>query len=545
MNDNISNLLHLSGHQELIKASMSQLTDLSPFTVDDESPLALYQQIARWIQMNITAGKLSPEEKLPTVRGLAEWLGLNRGAVASAYSYLTQEGILTARVGRGTYINAHLEEETEGRRTSNHHKQFWDPILVNAANRIGLHIRANNGVSSNTIWIPDRGEAAEDQRHIPLDLPLADHALSQQPIQQAIHEIASTLDKKVLSYSHPQGTYDLRKSISQLARNKGIGAIPAEIMVVNGAQQAFALLISLLVQPGDNIITENPTYPGAIRAFRMARANIIGIPVDDEGMRVDVLEEVLQKNNASLIYTIPSFQAPTNSTLSADRRAYLYQLAKRYHVPIIEDEYVNDLYYDTPPPPPLKSIDEENLVIYVGTFSKTLGASIRLGWIAAHPDLIAQLIQIKEVHDIHSSIFSQLIVERLLHNGLYEGLLIKLRSHYGPRRDLMTKKLRDRLGITLPRQKYIGGFSLWARLPDTISATDWLAYARVRGVPFEDGSSYFLNPEHGNNYVKFCFSLLSLKDIDEATKILDQTLNELSSYRGGRRKKSESFLPFV
>lgn len=524
---------------------MPSHADLLPFAVDNESPLPLYQQIARWIQMNITAGKLSPEEKLPTVRGLADGLGLNRGAVASAYSYLTQEGILTARVGRGTYVNAHTGTEAEETPGTNHRKQFWDPILVNAANRIGLHIRTSSGASSNAIWIPDRGEASEDQRHIPLDLPLADHALSQQPIQQAIHEIAATLDKRVLSYSHPQGTYDLRKSITRLARNKGIGAIPAEIMVVNGAQQAFALLISLLIQPGDTVITENPTYPGAIRAFRMARANVIGIPVDEEGMRVDVLEEVLQKNNASIIYTIPSFQAPTNSTLSVERRAYLYQLARRYHVPIIEDEYVNDLYYDAPPPPPIKSIDEENLVIYVGTFSKTLGASIRLGWIAAHPDLIAQLIQVKEVHDIHSSIFSQLIVERILHDGLYDNLLTKLRSHYGPRRELMAKKLRDRLGITLPKQKYIGGFSLWARLPETISATDWLAYARVRGVPFEDGSSYFLNPEHGNNYVKFCFSLLSLKDIDEATKILDQTLDELSSYRGGRRKKNEGFLPFT
>lgn len=519
--------------------------DLLPFS-PDSSGVALYQQVADWIELNIRVGKWALKAKLPTVRAMAEHLSLNRGAIASAYAHLIRKGVLTARVGRGTYVLATPSNATADHSAAEQNGQFWDPLLIEAANRLGLRAHAINSTSRSAIWVPDRGEVTEDQRHLPLDMPLADHSLTCQAIQLAIHEVADKLSKKALSYNQPQGAYELRESITYLAASRRIKVTPRDILIVNGAQDALSLIASLLIRPGDSVVTENPSYPGAIRAFRMAKAHIIGIPVDGEGMRTDLLEDVLKNRRPSLIYTIPSFQAPTGATQSRERRIHLYSIAAKYNIPIVEDEYVNDLYYGEPPPDTIKSIDENQLVIYVGTFSKTLGAGIRLGWIAAHASVIAQLVQVKEVRDIHSSIFGQLVIEHLLREDLYDKLLIELRNHYHIRHDTMLNKITDQLGIMPSRYRYSGGFSLWVQLPHSISAAEWLAYARVRGAPFEDVSGYFVNPEQNTNFLKLCFSLLSLKDIDMAVDILGNSMKELSNHTGIiHRNDNDHFLPFV
>ena len=518
--------------------------DSLPFAAG-ASGTALYRQIADWIEHNIHAGKWRGGARLPTVRAMAEHLSMNRGAVASAYALLTRKGVLTARVGRGTYVAAAATETAPTQPAVEPARQFWDPLLVKTANRLGLQLHVRHSAGSDAIWIPDRGEAAEGQSHIPLDMPLADHSQTVEPIRHAIRMVASQMDKRVLSYNHPQGTYELRDSITHLASRRHIQINPEDVMIVNGAQDALSLIVHLLVQPDDVVVTENPSYPGAVRAFRMAKANVVGIPVDQNGMRTDLLEEILKSHKPSLIYTIPSFQAPTGATQSRERRAELYALAAKYRVPIVEDEYVNDLYYGAPPPAALKSMDDQQLVIYVGTFSKTLGAGMRLGWIAAPSGVIMQLAQIKEARDIHSSIFAQLIVDHLLRGGLYEGMLAQLRDHYRVRYDRMRGAVTERLGLSPIRYRYSGGFSLWTELPPGISAVDWLVYARVRGAPFERGAGYFLSSEQNDHFVKFCFSLLTPKEIDTAIDILADSLKELLGYRSGIHQDGGGhFLPF-
>lgn len=515
--------------------------DLPPFA-PDTSGVALYRQIAAWIERNINSGTWSAGNRLPTVRAMAEHLSMNRGAVASSYALLIRKGVLTARVGRGTYVST---ETATSHSIAAPAEQSWDPLLVKTANRLGLQLHVRHTAKSDAIWIPDRGEAAAGRSHFPLDMPLADHSQTVEPIRRAVRVVADQLSEGALSYNHPQGAYELRQSITRLAFKRAIRVKPEDVMIVNGAQDALSLIVHLLVQPGDMVITENPSYPGAIRALRMAKANIVGIPLDQDGIRVDLLEEILKTHTPSLIYTIPSFQAPTGATQSRERRAELYALAAKYRVPIVEDEYVSDLYYGEPPPASLKSGDDQQLVIYVGTFSKTLGAGMRLGWVAAPSGVIMQLAQIKEARDIHSSIFAQLIVNQLLQDDAYERLLTRLRDHYRVRHDRMQTAITERLGLDQISHRYLGGFSLWTRLQPDISAADWLVYARVRGAPFELGAWYFLSPEQNDHFVKFCFSLLTPEEIDVAVDILADALKELSSYRGRPYQIGEKqFLPF-
>jgi DNA-binding transcriptional MocR family regulator len=518
------------------------VANFSTFSPTDLSQ-PLYHQIANWIEGNVKEGRLLPGEKLPTVRALAQLLDVNRGSVALAYTHLTKMGLLQARVGQGTFIrpssiagNGTEEAEVSG-------EEMWQPVLAEAAVRLGLGKPKPLDDGHSMTWVPERGEAHEGKVRIPMDVPLADHRLNHDIIQGVLREVADSLSENALAYGHPQGSYALRTEIAERAIAAGVQIDPRHILICNGTQQALNLASTLLVQPGDTVMMENPGYPGAVRAFRMCGARILGIPVDASGMRVNMLERMLRDYRPKLIYTIPSFQVPTGATLDAERRAHLYRLAEVHQIPILEDEYVNSLYYGTSPVPPLKALDRSGLVMLLGTFSKTLGASMRLGWIAAHPTFIARLVQVRELQDIHTSLFSQLTVEKLLREGAYERHLENLRQHYGLRYQALTEALNKKLGKVLRYHPAGGGFSVWTAMPEGVGAADWLVRAKARGVHFELGTSYFLDSAN-DNYARLSFSLLSVSEIRRAVDLLAKSLDEAMRKGGDSSFKGDLFVPF-
>jgi len=504
----------------------------------------VYQQIAGWVDTNIKEGRLAPNERLPTVRALAEKLGVNRGSVALAYAHLTKAGVLQARVGKGTFVGQTSAVVGNVNEAELNGLQLWQSRLAEAAVRLGLGSPKSLDSGAGMTWVPERGEASEQNVRIQMDVPLADHRLSHDVIQNMLRSVADDLPADALAYGHPQGSYALRSQIADRAQTTGMQVDPRQVLICNGTQQALSLACAIMVRPGDTVMMENPGYQGAVRAFRLCGAKIIGIPLDSNGMRVDVLEQMLRELRPKLIYTVPSFQVPTGTTLDADRRAHLYHLAELHQVPILEDEYANALYYGQPPPFPVKALDRAGLVVYIGTFSKTLGASMRLGWISAHPALVAALVQVKEVQDIHTSIFSQLVAERLLRDGVYDKHLKLLRHHYGLRYQAMIAALNRKLGGRISYHPAGGAFSLWAAAPEGTSATEWLAFAKARGVNFECGSSYFLEAE-SDRYVRLSFSLLQLSDIKPAVDVLAKSLDEAMQQGSHHSSKKDLFVPFV
>lgn len=520
--------------------SVANFSKFSPADLSDP----LYQQIAGWVDNNVKEGGLVPGERLPTVRALAQMLGVNRGSVALAYAHLTKIGLLQARVGKGTFVRQHSAIDGDMAEGGVSGEKMWQPRLVEAAVRLGLSKPKSLDAGQGMTWVPERGEASEEKVRIQMDVPLADHRLSHDIIQGALRRVADSLPKDALAYGHPQGSYALRREIAERAHLSGMQVDPRHVLICNGTQQALSLACALLVQPGDTVMMENPGYQGAVRAFRMCGAKIIGIPVDSNGMRVDVLEQMLRDCRPKLIYTVPSFQVPTGATLDPDRRAHLYRLAESHQIPILEDEYANALYYGDPPPPPVKALDRAGLVVYIGTFSKTLGASMRLGWISAHPAMIAALVQVKEVQDIHTSIFSQLVAERLLREGTYDDHLETLRNHYGVRYRALLVALNKKLGGRLCYHPPGGGFSLWIAVPEGANATEWLSQAKTRGVNFERGSPYFLDADN-DNYVRLSFSLLSMSSIKPAVDVLASSLDDAIEQGGHQPAKRDLFVPFV
>lgn len=509
-----------------------------------DSDLPLYLQIAEALEEKIRSGELAVGSRLPPVRALAQQLELNRGSVALAYAHLGKAGLVRAGPGKGTFVHAARVATTPHEAARKSAADFWAPLLTEMNARVGVPHNALLDSDPLVPWLPETGASSGHGSRLAMDLPLSDHRMSFPIVKRALHNLANSLPSESLSYGHPQGLFSLRAQLAERARQNQMDVETREILICNGTQQALSLIATVLVKPGDTVVMEDPGYPGAARVFRMCGAKIIGLPVDDEGMRVELLDAILREHRPKLIYTVPTFQVPTGTTMSLERRERLYLAAEHHGVPIVEDEYANSLFYGDPPPPPIKSLDRQGLTIYVGTFSKTLGASLRLGWIACHASMLARLVQAKEAHDIHTCLFSQMLVDAILKDGTYDKHLTLLRAHYGERYRMLQRTLNVEFESSRLQLSPSGGaFSIWGTLPSRLSAKRWLSFAKAKEVYFRLGTSYFLDNDN-DDHVQLCFSQLDPDALKTAVRQLSIAYEEARASIERETNGNDPFLPF-
>jgi 2-aminoadipate transaminase len=298
-------------------------------------------------------------------------------------------------------------------------------------------------------------------------------------------------------------------------------------LITSGSQQALDLLGKILVDPGDHIIVEQPTYLGALQAWDVYGAEYITVPTDDDGMLVDGLESVLQANKAKFIYAMPTFQNPMGISSPGSRRKEIVALASRYHTPIVEDDPYGQLRYEGEDELPLITLDaqlrSEGLnsgnVIYLSTFSKTLCPGFRVAWVVAPEDVIFRMVQAKQGSDLHTSTFSQVVAYETARDGFVEEHVQEIRRVYRERRDLMLGLLEELFppGVTWTHPK--GGLFLWIRLPEGMNSTELLSKAVDQKVAFVPGG-----PFHplggGDNTMRINFSNATSEQIEEGVKRL-------------------------
>jgi GntR family transcriptional regulator/MocR family aminotransferase len=321
---------------------------------------------------------------------------------------------------------------------------------------------------------------------------LGDSALF--PVKQfrrALHEVLGRDGREALGYGERPGYRPLRERIAHILATQGIQARPEQLLITSGAQQGLALAARLLLRPGDVVLVESPTYAGAIDLFRSLDVRLAGVPVDDEGMQVDLAEEVLRVTRPRLIYTMPTFQNPTGTCLSLARRRHLLALADRYNVPLVEDEFVGDLRYEGAAQPPLAALDPGGRVIYMGTFSKMLMPGLRLGYLLASGPVYDRLLACKRVDDLASSSLIQRALETYITVGRYQGHLQRACQLYRRRRDAMADALRHYLPEDTHWLVPMGGLFIWLRLPDGLTSDELLPFARAEGVAFAPGGLFF------------------------------------------------------
>jgi 2-aminoadipate transaminase len=335
-----------------------------------------------------------------------------------------------------------------------------------------------------------------------------------------------------LQYGSSEGSVALRGTVADLMAESGARLDEDDIVLTAGAQQALDLLARVFLDPGDVIITEGPTYVGALQAFSAYRPRVECIPLDEHGMRTEVLEETLRRlgpRGAKFIYTIPNFQNPAGVTLSASRRRRLLELAHEFDVPVIEDDPYGRLRYEGGHILPLRALDPD--VIYLGTFSKVFAPGLRVGWLAAPRPIRSKVLLAKQAADLCGSSFAHAVIERYMTGTSWRRVLADLQSAYRERRDAMFAALAEHFPADVAWTRPEGGFFVWVTLPAHMDTKPLLAEAVEHGVTFVPGSDFFPDGR-GSNCLRIAFCYESPEKIAEGiTRLAEVLEDKLELYR--------------
>lgn len=338
---------------------------------------------------------------------------------------------------------------------------------------------------------------------------------------------------KALQYGSTEGYTPLREMIARHTKNLGINVNVENILITTGSQQALDLLGKIFINRGDRILVESPTYLGALQAWNAYGAEYASVPMDENGMVTDALEETL-RIGPKFIYALPNFQNPTGATLSLKRRQELVRLASQYGVPIIEDDPYGQLRYEGEDLPPIELIDSENRVkngsytgnvIYLSTFSKTLAPGLRLAWVIAPETVITKLTQAKQGTDLHTSTFNQIVAHEVSQHGFLEQHIQLIKTTYRERRNVMLKALEEQMPEGVKWTRPEGGLFLWVTLPEKLNSTDLMAEAIAEKVAFVPGESFHPNGG-GTNTMRLNFSCMKPDKIYEGISRLGRVFKK-------------------
>ncbi len=307
-------------------------------------------------------------------------------------------------------------------------------------------------------------------------------------------------------------------------------ADPEDVLVTTGGQQGIDLITRTLIDPGDVVIAEGPTYPGAVPSFSSFQADVVQIDMDADGMRVDLLEETLDRleregRRPKFIYTIPSFQNPAGVSLSLPRRKRLVEVAHERELLVLEDNPYGLLRYEGEALPPLHALDGGVYVMHLGTFSKILSPGIRLGWVVAPPPVIAKINLGKQAADLCTSTLSQLMVQAYFEQGHWRDYVDSLTELYRARRDTLLDALADHFPPEAEWTRPAGGLFIWATLPDFIDTTDLLARALRENVAFVPGRAAFLDGR-GSSSMRLNFSGCDEEQLREGVRRIGEVITE-------------------
>jgi 2-aminoadipate transaminase len=341
--------------------------------------------------------------------------------------------------------------------------------------------------------------------------------------------VATESVAKALQYGPTEGLADVREAIACVMEAEGMDVDPDAILPTSGGQQAIDLVCKILIDPGDVIIAEAPTYPGAVPTFCSYQADVIQVPIDRDGMRIEKLREALARldeegRRPKFIYTIPNFHNPAGVTMSLERRHELLQIVGERELLVVEDNPYGLLRYEGEPIPPLYSLDHE-FVIYAGTFSKILAPGLRIGWLVAPPPVLSKLILGKGSADLCSSSISQYFVAEYFQSGPWLSYVRSLSEIYRRRRDVMLDALAEHFPREATWTHPQGGLFLWATLPDYIDTTDLLARAINQRVAFVPGRAAYVDGRGGSD-MRLNFSGVNEDEIREGIRRLGEVVRE-------------------
>ena len=350
---------------------------------------------------------------------------------------------------------------------------------------------------------------------------------------EAVAEISANLLKEnpvlALQYGLTEGYVPLRDTLKKYMVEKyGVNMEGNDLIITSGAQQVMDLVTKSLVNEGDVVITEAPSFIGSLNTFRSYNARLVGVPMDDDGMNMEALESALKENeNIRFIYTIPNFQNPSGITMSLEKRKKMYELAKEYNVLILEDNPYGELRYKGEDLPNIKSFDTDGLVIYAGSFSKVISPGMRVGWCMAPAEIIQKMVVCKQGEDVHSNMWSQVICNEFMTKYDFEGHLEMLRNLYSKKLEYTMNLLKENLSDKITYGDVEGGLFIWCTLPEDVDMNKFCLELVQNKVCVVPGNAFLTDEKEISHNFRINFSTPSNEQLKKGIEILGRVSKTL------------------
>jgi DNA-binding transcriptional MocR family regulator len=485
--------------------------------IDRSSSEPLYRQIVNELKSLIDQGAIDINQYLPSTRKFAEKLGVNRSTVVRAYEELQALGYLRSSPGSYNTVQKRRKEvEYNPERRS---QISWHQASTEPARKLYQIFQTYSPESP--IQANFDGEAINiaqldlDSRLYPMD-----------EFRRCVNHALLNSGSESLRYGSYKGYQPLRDSIAQRLRLHSISVSAEEILITNGAQQAIDLIIRLLAGSKKVAAIEVPTYANIIPILQFNGVKIQGIPMREEGMDLNALEKVLNNEEVSFVYTIPNFQNPTGITTNHQHREKLLNICLKHKVPIVEDGFEEDMKYFGKVALPIKSIDDQNIVIYLGTFSKALFPGLRIGWVTADKECIDRLTSIKRFSDLTSGNLVQMAMHEFLKKGYYDLQLKRLHRIFRKRMQLALKIMEECFPAAVRWTRPPGGYTIWVKIPKRLNETQLHEWMSKYGVIVSPGIYYYPRKKY-SEYFRISIASLDEVEIQEGITRLGKALPRL------------------
>lgn len=474
---------------------------------DKTSKISLSRQIVRYFIQKISQGDWIVAQKFPSQRKLSEIFEVNRSTIIESLDVLSSLGIIESNFGQGTIII----------------NTTWSLLISNSPPNWQNFI--DSGVfkaNSPTIQSINKLEYVSGMIRLGTG-EMSPDLIPHKMMQKVLHKV--TERSLNMNYLEPLGYIELRVALCKLIAKRGIHVSPSCILIVSGALQALQLISLCMLRPHSTVFVETPSYISSLRLFQSAGMNLCGIPMDDDGIIPWMINKKGSPNETSLLYTMPDFQNPTGILMSEDRRKELMYYCRTNNLPIIEDDVFGDLWIDKPTPFPIKAYDENGIVMYLGSMSKSLAPGLRLGWVVGPESVIQRLGDVKMQTDYGSSSISQWALTEWLESGFYEEHLKVFRSKLKERRDLALRILNEHYHDIASWSTPSGGYYIWLRLNKNISTDKLFELALNEKLLINPGSLY---DSIKNQCLRISYSYANPQDLSTGLIRLAQLIRGLN-----------------
>lgn len=459
----------------------------------------LFLQLASAVADDIRNGRLKPGDALPGSRELAECLGVNRNTVVAGYGELAAEGLISTRVGGGTFVMPTL------------------PHLASFASTPAAPEMPTFALARPLPMPLQRRSPTPGSLTLALSMPDS-RLFPAQALTRAFRRAIGQRGRNLVNYADLCGHLRLRNELAtMLARSRGLPVTPDNLMITRSIEQAIDLVARTLLSPGDVVAVEAFGYPPAWNVLKLAGARLVPLPLDGEGLVVDALEQLLSRERVRAVFLTPHHQFPTTAVMSGNRRARLADLAVEHRFAIIEDDYDHEFHYAGKPVLPIAAGSGRANVVYVGSLANLLAPGLSTAFVVAPPAVFERLRSLRAASDARSDVAMECAIAELFADGELLRHTRRMRRTFAARRDALATMLRHHLGSALSFRVPEGGMALWAQVDDAIDLAGWERAGEREGVFFHNARPYDFN-QREQPFMRLSFSYLDEVELGEAVR---------------------------